>query len=389
MRSPELDALRLQVLPLFHTTEDAKSIASRIRVSPKSLRKWWSEEFGQKAVAARGKAALIRCNESRGAVFGAPKRCPKCGAVTDNFRPSSRDPNRPRSWCSICEAENTKLWHENLTPRELAERLVYQRNYNTLYYAEHSEELRAYARKYRLDHPEQKEKLRQYFIEHPEKMLLHNAKQRSKRFNVPFNITDEDILACIPADGRCPITLQPFERGVGRLGPQSMTLDRVIPSLGYVPGNIAVISHLANTMKSDCIDHMIFLRVADYVEGSLKITLGSASAVFRLPGWMIKTARKRAKDKGLLFTLTALDIEAVVPSDAACPITLKPFVIGLGKVGPASPSLDRIKPEFGYVPGNVTVISHLANTIKQGCTDPEVFHRLAAYLEGTLLKACA
>jgi hypothetical protein len=44
-------------------------------------------------------------------------------------------------------------------------------------------------------------------------------------------------------------------------------------------------------------------------------------------------------------------------------------------------SLDRIKPELGYVLGNIAIISHLANTIKQNCTDPEVFRRLADYVE--------
>jgi hypothetical protein len=34
-----------------------------------------------------------------------------------------------------------------------------------------------------------------------------------------------------------------------------------------------------------------------------------------------------------------------------------------------------------YVPGNIAVISHLANTIKQNCTNPEVFSRLADYVE--------
>lgn len=35
------------------------------------------------------------------------------------------------------------------------------------------------------------------------------------------------------------------------LGPESPTLDKIIPALGYVPGNVWVISHRANTIKSD------------------------------------------------------------------------------------------------------------------------------------------
>lgn len=47
-------------------------------------------------------------------------------------------------------------------------------------------------------------------------------------------------------------------------------------------------------------------------------------------------------------------------------------------------------PALGYVPGNIAVISHLANTIKSNCTDPEVFRRVARYLEtGKLESSCS
>ena len=47
---------------------------------------------------------------------------------------------------------------------------------------------------------------------------------------------------------------------------------------------------------------------------------------------------------------------------------------GRGKKGavPSSPSLDRIIPELGYVPGNVQVISHQANTMKSNATLKEL-----------------
>jgi hypothetical protein len=37
-----------------------------------------------------------------------------------------------------------------------------------------------------------------------------------------------------------------------------------------------------------------------------------------------------------------------------------------------SPSLDRLRPERGYTPGNVVVISHLANSIKHSATSAQV-----------------
>src|SRR5208282_301572 len=39
----------------------------------------------------------------------------------------------------------------------------------------------------------------------PEKILLQNALRRSRKFKVPFSITDQDILAVWPKDNRCPV----------------------------------------------------------------------------------------------------------------------------------------------------------------------------------------
>lgn len=87
-----------------------------------------------------------------------------------------------------------------------------------------------------------------YLKENPQKRLLWAAKRRSVTQNLPFNIEESDIN--IPE--HCPylgITLQTSTpRGTNR--DASMSLDRIIPELGYVKGNIEVISNLANTMKN-------------------------------------------------------------------------------------------------------------------------------------------
>lgn len=49
-------------------------------------------------------------------------------------------------------------------------------------------------------------------------------------------------------------------------------------------------------------------------------------------------------------------------------------------VGPDSPTLDRIVPEKGYVLGNIAVISHKANAIKQNATAEEIL-RVAIWLK--------
>jgi hypothetical protein len=87
-----------------------------------------------------------------------------------------------------------------------------------------------------------------YRQKYPEKVLCTTAKARAKKKNVPFNITKDDIY--IPEI--CPIlnVKMQSKSGSNGGGPFSPSLDRIVPELGYVPGNIRVISLLANNMKS-------------------------------------------------------------------------------------------------------------------------------------------
>lgn len=77
--------------------------------------------------------------------------------------------------------------------------------------------------------------------------MLRRAKARAKKINLPFNLTIEDII--IP--DKCPILNIPLMHQLGRANDNSPSLDKIIPSLGYVKGNVAVISSKANSMKSN------------------------------------------------------------------------------------------------------------------------------------------
>lgn len=74
---------------------------------------------------------------------------------------------------------------------------------------------------------------------------------------------------------------------------------------------------------------------------------------------ILERARKRARRQGLPYTLRRQDI--ALP--ARCPVLGIPLRVGQSR-SPASPSLDRIDPGQGYVPGNVRVISDHANKLK-------------------------
>jgi hypothetical protein len=70
-------------------------------------------------------------------------------------------------------------------------------------------------------------------------------------------------------------------------------------------------------------------------------------------------AKSRAKEKGREFKIELTDI--VIP--AVCPVLGVPM---------ERPSLDRIDSSKGYVKGNVRVISHRANMLKNNATIEEL-----------------
>lgn len=85
---------------------------------------------------------------------------------------------------------------------------------------------------------------RDWYARNPVKQLLAGARKRGKK-GVPFTITEADIV--VPEV--CPILGIPLKRGVGKIADTSPSLDKIIPELGYVPGNIQVISNRANRIK--------------------------------------------------------------------------------------------------------------------------------------------
>jgi len=92
---------------------------------------------------------------------------------------------------------------------------------------------------------------------------------------------------------------------------------------------------------------------------------------------LVSRRRRYAKKAGVEFTITAADL--VWPT--VCPILgLEIDYTTLGKCFPNSPSLDKVDPRQGYVPGNVAVISHRANSMKSNL-DLDQLERLVAYIK--------
>jgi len=81
--------------------------------------------------------------------------------------------------------------------------------------------------------------------------LIKNAKVRAKVQDVPFNITKKDL----DWPTHCPVLgMELVYRGdanAGGLQAGSPTIDKILPSEGYIKGNVMVMSHLANRMKNN------------------------------------------------------------------------------------------------------------------------------------------
>jgi hypothetical protein len=86
-------------------------------------------------------------------------------------------------------------------------------------------------------------------VNNPRAALWRYAKDRAVRKNVKFDLQPEDIV--VPE--LCPCCGLPFVLGapLGQPVPQTPSLDRRTPSLGYVKENIAVICFRCNTIKRD------------------------------------------------------------------------------------------------------------------------------------------
>ena len=92
---------------------------------------------------------------------------------------------------------------------------------------------------------------------------------------------------------------------------------------------------------------------------------------------VLSQAKIRAVKQGLPFDLS---VESVPPVPTHCPALGVELKRGGLKEKDNSPSLDRIIPEKGYVPGNVIWVSQLANQIKTNAT-PEQIIRVGTFYQ--------
>lgn len=215
------------------------------------------------------------------------KKCSRCGVEKplEDFGKDQYTKDGKRIYCKACVLVTSRIWRKE-NPQRVTE-------IKAKSYEKNSEKSRKYSRRWRKENPERvkdnkrlwretnREKLRAHlrakyrenpkkvidsvrlwtqknanvvkkrkreaFLRNPEKAMWQNAKSRAKKKGIPFSISVEDIK--IPEI--CPILKIPLQHATVIHKQGSPTVDRIVTRLGYIPGNVWVISHRANQLKND------------------------------------------------------------------------------------------------------------------------------------------
>ncbi len=157
--------------------------------------------------------------------------------------------------CIVCKIEKNRNEFEGRRNTCKSCRKLYYKGHRE----KHKDERNAYNREYRKNNPEiiqenwdsyyarNKEKLKAKqkikYRENPIRHILYAAKQRAEKFGYPFEVTENDLT--LPEV--CPVLGIPLKIGGRKY--DSPSIDKIIPELGYVKGNVAIVSLRANQMK--------------------------------------------------------------------------------------------------------------------------------------------
>jgi hypothetical protein len=155
------------------------------------------------------------------------KQCSKCGINKPftEFTKNSKRPDGLTVWCKSCSKEaRDKYYQENKDKIKARVKKFREKNENHV-----KQQRMGYRQRYRL------------------KTMVYSARHRAKLLGLPFDLDYEDIV--IPEV--CPVLGIRMDLNCEEQSRNSPSLDRIIPELGYVKGNIQVISWQANTMKNN------------------------------------------------------------------------------------------------------------------------------------------
>jgi ribosomal protein L28 len=159
--------------------------------------------------------------------------------------------------CLQCIRERGKRYHKKLTTERRNEYLerrpqayktnrkaVDKRNANPVRRAKHLAQQNQF---YQIHKEERSIQGREKHRADPRLELLAKAKDRAKKLGRECDIELTDIILV----DNCPLTGRKLEIGTRKSHSNSPTLDRIDNTRGYVKGNVAVVSHVANSAKKN------------------------------------------------------------------------------------------------------------------------------------------
>lgn len=79
----------------------------------------------------------------------------------------------------------------------------------------------------------------------------HAMAKRAKKDGLPFDISLDELIDLFPEDGKCPVLGMKMNIGGKPQDPANASVDKLVPSLGYVKDNVVWMSLRANTIKTD------------------------------------------------------------------------------------------------------------------------------------------
>ena len=95
-----------------------------------------------------------------------------------------------------------------------------------------------------------KEMQKDWMLANPTYYFLNNARSRAKKSDLPYSLNIK-YLRTLTVPDTCPYLGIPIYKGKGSSSENSPSLDRIIPELGYIPGNVEFVSSRANRLKND------------------------------------------------------------------------------------------------------------------------------------------
>ena len=177
------------------------------------------------------------------------KRCTKCGVEKDEseFHRSLNTKDSLTHKCKTCCSVYSKAYYKTnrdkvrASTQKWAEANRDRKNASKQKWSEaNREKANAHSKRSRMRaHRDPTVKARN---------MVNSSKARAIKAGIPHSITFKDLL---PIPNTCPVLGVPMvlsgEQNHGAIA----SLDRLIPELGYVKGNVCVISRRANTLKSN------------------------------------------------------------------------------------------------------------------------------------------